>query len=499
MYWIRRFVFVVVALAMVLVMPSGTSMAQDPQPLVPLTDPLAAFLESRVYAARMGATAEFRKMEWVTVDPINKKLYVAMTEISSTMADGKGDINVSENRCGIVYAADMDANWDIKSLKPLIVGGPYDKDKKECAADNISNPDGLFVDGKGNLWIGEDTGLHKSNVLWRWDGKTLKRFATLPVGAEVTGFFITEQGDIFVNVQHPSGMNIYPYNRGVIGAVLGFKATDDFAPLPVPTGDDMNVVKLAKGQYQVLARVGEKMTDAADAQRWGQLNYASGAFLGICNHPDGNMFLPTKKNSSEGYLYTNFECRPGLVSKMYIRKGDKGWQVLEAENLDFAGVMGTWNNCGASVTPWNTALTAEEYEPPATTDAWQKNVKDLTKYLGKQANPYDYGWLIEISPDLNGDTIDNLIEKRYAMGRFSHEMAVIAPDKKTVYNGDDGTGVVLFKFVADKAGDLSAGTLYAAKAKQNTDGSFDLTWIKLGQSNDDAIAEAIAAIKLPTK
>lgn len=184
---------------------------------------------------------------------------------------------------------------------------------------------------------------------------------------------------------------------------------------------------------------------------------------------------------------------------MYIRKGEKGWQVLEAENLDFASVKGTWNNCGASVTPWNTALSAEEYEPPATTDAWQKNVKDLTKYLGKQANPYDYGWLIEISPDLNGDTIGDLIQKRYAMGRFSHEMAAIAPDKKTVYNGDDGTGVVLFKFVADKAGDLSAGTLYAAKVKQNQDNSFDLTWIKLGQSNDDKIAEAIAAIKLPSK
>ena len=464
---VRKLVFVGIALAIALVMLPGASQAQDPQPIVPLTDPMAAFLESRAYAAKMGATAEFRKMEWVAIDPVNKKLYIAMTEITSTMADGKGDINLPENRCGIVYVSDLDANWDTKSMKPLIVGGPYDKDKKECAADNISNPDSVLVDAKGNLWIGEDTGLHKNNMLWRWDGKTLKRFATVPEGGEVTGFYATDQGDIFFNAQHPSGMSIYPYNRGVIGAVVGFKATDDFESLPVPTGDDAKVVKVAKGQYQVLARVGDTIPNDIYAQRVGQVNTLAGALQLMCNQPDGNMFLPINKNSTEGYLYTNFECRPGAVSKMYIRKGDKGWQVLEGENVDFAKVKGTWNNCGASVTPWNTALSAEEYEPPATTDAWQKNVTEMTPYLGKQANPYDYGWLVEMTPDVNGDSAGSVIEKRYAMGRFSHEMAAIAPDKKTAYHGDDGTGVVLFKSVADKAGDLGAGTLYAAKVKQN--------------------------------
>jgi secreted PhoX family phosphatase len=495
----RKLVFVLIALAITVVMLPGVSLAQDPQPIVPLTDPMAAFLESRAYAAKMGATAEFRKMEWVAIDPVNKKMYIAMTEITSTMADGKGDINLPENRCGIVYVSDLDANWDTKSMKPLIVGGPYDKDKKTCAADNIANPDSLMVDSKGNLWIGEDTGLHPNNMLWRWDGKTLKRFATTPIGAEVTGFLVTEQGDMFFSTQHPSAMSIYPYNRGVVGAVLGFKATDDFDSMPLPTGDETKMVKLAKGQYQVLARVGEAIPNDIYAQRWGQIDNVAGALQVVCNQPDGNMFLPTNKNGTEGYLYTNYECRPGGVGKMYIRKGDKGWQVLEGENVNFASVKGTWTNCGISGTSWNSVLSAEEYEPPATTDAWQKNVKEMTQYLGKQANPYDYGWLVELTPDPNGDSAGTLIEKRYAMGRFSHEMGAIAPDKKTAYHGDDGTGVVLFKSVADKEGDLSAGTLYAAKVKQNQDGSLDLTWIKLGQSDDDKIAEAIAAVKLPSK
>jgi hypothetical protein len=46
-------------------------------------------------------------------------------------------------------------------------------------------------------------------------------------------------------------MSISPYNRGVVGAIVGFKATDDFASMPLPTDDDMRTVKVAKGQYIV--------------------------------------------------------------------------------------------------------------------------------------------------------------------------------------------------------------------------------------------------------
>jgi hypothetical protein len=121
----------------------------------------------------------------------------------------------------------------------------------------------------------------------------------------------------------------------------------------------------------------------------------------------------------------------------------------------------------------------------------------MTDYLGEQANPYDYGWLVELYPDPSGDSAGTVGEKRYAMGRFSHEMAAVLPDGKTAYHGDDGTNVVLFKSVADEAGDLSAGTLYAAKITQNADDSLGVTWIKLGSGNDDEIAEAIAGLQLP--
>ena len=62
------------------------------------------------------------------------------------------------------------------------------------------------------------------------------------------------------------------------------------------------------------------------------------------------------------------------------------------------------------------------------------------------------------------------------------------PDEKTVYLTDDGYDTVLYKFIADTAGDLSAGTLYAAHVDQD-DGrdaattGFDVDWIELGSSS----------------
>ncbi len=493
-------VLVGIFVALALLLPTGVAIAQDDAGLLlPLDDPYAPFLESRAYAAAQGATNEFRKMEWVALDEVNNRVYWAMSEVAKGMSDGEGDVNVEENLCGIVYAGDLDAEYNISRIYPYIVGGPYNPDDEAnpCDVNNIANPDNLYVDPQGNLWIGEDTSSHENNVLWMYDGAKLHRFATVPLGAETTGVFVADDGTVFFNVQHPSGMNPHPFNRGLVGVVTGFKAGDDFEAMAVPEGADKGVVKVAAGDYQILARAGELIPGDVFGERYGQIVAVTGETLGICNQPDANMFLPTVEDGSEGYLYSNFECEPGAVSRSYIRFNGETWDVLEGENVDFSSVMGTWVNCGGAVSPWNTALTAEEYEPIADVDSWADSVVAMSEYLGEQANPYDYGFIVEMMPDPDGDGVESIVEKRYAMGRFSHENAVVMPDGKTVYHGDDGTDVVFFKFVADEAGDLSAGTLYAAKATQNDDGSFSFEWIELGSGNDDEIAEAIILMELP--
>ena len=49
------------------------------------------------------------------------------------------------------------------------------------------------------------------------------------------------------------------------------------------------------------------------------------------------------------------------------------------------------------------------------------------------------------------------------------------PDQRTVFMTDDGDNVGWYKFVADAAGDLSSGRLYAANG-----GSFTISWVFLG-------------------
>ena len=82
-------------------------------------------------------------------------------------------------------------------------------------------------------------------------------------------------------------------------------------------------------------------------------------------------------------------------------------------------------------------------------------------YFGDKAkaNPYFYGYTPEITVDKNGKTS---VVKHYSTGRFSHELAKVMPDNKTVFYGDDGGNTGMFMYVADKEKDLSSGTLYAA-------------------------------------
>jgi len=86
------------------------------------------------------------------------------------------------------------------------------------------------------------------------------------------------------------------------------------------------------------------------------------------------------------------------------------------------------------------------------------------------------------------------VKKHYCLGRISHELIQVMPDKRTVLMGDDATNGGLFMFIADNAADLSAGTLYVAKWHQTSSasaGAATLTWIKLGHATSAEI-EALA-------
>jgi len=176
--------------------------------------------------------------------------------------------------------------------------------------------------------------------------------------------------------------------------------------------------------------------------------------------------------------------------------------LVKYHNVDMSSAHGLWITCGASLSPWGTHLSSEEYEPDAFTASGNAQFKAYSKNVfGSEttAKAYHYGHLPEVTvnPDGTGS-----VKKHYCLGRISHELIQVMPDNRTALMGDDYTNGGLFMFVADKEKDLSAGTLYVAKVGAGFSidpaaAGADLTWIKLGHATSAEI-EALANTVAPT-
>jgi len=319
-------------------------------------------------------------------------------------------------------------------------------------------------------------------------GEDLTRVATVPVGGEITGMFLVGD-DLFFNVQHPSDDIPGKFAKPTVGVISN--ADYSAGESPVPTSDvDKQMVRSTLGTYQILFQEG------SFGGKMGSISGA-GSEIKISNDPDFNAYVPT--GSNQGYLFTNWEDRPGGMSRVKLTRDNDGtWTPHpdDAMMIDFSAVKGTWVNCFGTLSPWNTPLTSEELYFDDTADWNNKSykyiggVEDLASYLGDYPNPYDYGYIVEIADPAGTPTP----VKQFAMGRYSHENTVVMPDRKTAYLSDDGTGVVFYKFIADVAGDLSSGTLYAAKITQMGAPGSDaaktelmISWIELAHGTNEEI------------
>jgi secreted PhoX family phosphatase len=235
--------------------------------------------------------------------------------------------------------------------------------------------------------------------------------------------------------------------------------------------------------------------------------------------PDGQSLMDVKGSSKpEGvkgyplYLATQFEFRSGSYGELAAgigvslldQQADGALKMVSYSNVDASGVNGLWMTCAATLSPWNTHLSSEEYEPDAhsigskTADEEGGSFAAFSQsYFGdaNKANPYHYGHTPELSLDVEGKPT---LVKHYTTGRFSHELIQMMPDGKTGLMGDDAINAGFFMFIADKANDLSAGTLYAAKWVQKSAegaGEADLKWIRLGHGKNADIQALAGQLK----
>ncbi len=350
------------------------------------------------------------------------------------------------------------------------------------------------------------------------------RVGTAPFKAEVTGILVNAEGELFFNAQHPNGKG--ELSGDAPPALIGYVAGTDFnnysgSGIAVPAKDALGSTH-ADGTYVVLARSGDVL---GDGLRLGGVYSRSGALMFISNDVDYNAFV--RISDAEAYLYTAFEgaSRKGVsaISRLKLEKADGVWRAVLAASqmIDLISIEGAWILCFGSTTPWGTELLAEEYyffntslwNHPNNHDADERPAfaggndvsyhmpKMMDRYLGRPSNPYRYGYIIEMAD--TGAEKPRFV-RHYVMGRFSHENAIMMGDGRTAYMSDDdspkytdkkynsNSGGVFFKFVADRPRDLSSGTLYAAKATQdsgsdpNTTG-FSIEWIELAHGDNGTI------------
>ena len=249
----------------------------------------------------------------------------------------------------------------------------------------------------------------------------------------------------------------------------------------------------------------------------------------ISNYPDYMSLLNVNSNL---YTVIHFESTPSTMYMAQLVQGTNGVLTAKAGTLqpvDFSAYGGLSRPCAGSTTPWQTHLGSEEttmanardFEATfygATTPVGGSNtyttvgynnlassagmgLLDMIRFFGEYPatvtntdvtnyiDPYMYGYINEVKV-VNGAPVAT---KHMSMGRMPWEMAYVMPDQKTVYSGVDSDNAGFFKFVANTAGDLSAGTLSCAAFNQTSPAGgptsgiqFTMSWISMGATSDSA-------------
>ncbi|WP_147536168.1 PhoX family protein [Bacillus marasmi] len=262
----------------------------------------------------------------------------------------------------------------------------------------------------------------------------------------------------------------------------------DYTPLAKP-GDSING-KIVGAAYDVNGNI---------------IKNAKGEPI-VSTAPDANSLFSVNGKSGKLFMINHFESMPnnevGTVPRaLYLNSVEQDkktgeLKITDIEPIDFSAYGGVWTPCAAVLSPWNTHLGSEEYEPNARQHEANPEKSSVTQFarnyyqdLNAIGNPYLYGYTTEVSVQPNGEA---KAVKHHSMGRLSFENVTVAPDNRTVYYGDDGGYVMSFMYVADEAKDLSAGTLYAAKFEQTSaenGGAGNIKWIKLGHASDEEMKE----------
>jgi len=116
------------------------------------------FIETRAAAKEIGATIEFNKAEGVdSADGAapGEYVYFGVSELNDDMSNDLGDLQLERVDGGVVYRAELEDDYNVSTLEPVIVG-PDGSDPAAVANDGLINVDNVYVMDDGRVLCCED-------------------------------------------------------------------------------------------------------------------------------------------------------------------------------------------------------------------------------------------------------------------------------------------------------------------------------------------------------
>lgn len=202
-----------------------------------------------------------------------------------------------------------------------------------------------------------------------------------------------------------------------------------------------------------------------------------GKFVQAQGSHDATLFLPMQGSSNQGKLFVGHETKfhpqgkegggASTIFEVQLKNGQ--WGVIgDKHKTNYDPVGGTVNNCGATITPFGTLLTAEEFFPKSNGDIGQLS-SEIMEQENEQKPYLNFGFMVEVDPATN-----QAIRKLKKMGRFVHEHAHVDSNNNTVYLTNDDKPAVFFKYVYSSKAEWTEGDLFAMKENQGK-----VSWVQL--------------------
>jgi uncharacterized protein len=229
--------------------------------------------------------------------------------------------------------------------------------------------------------------------------------------------------------------------------------------------DFYGVIDLPPGfTYHVFSEAGEKMDDGllvpGKHDGMGVFAGSNGRIILVRNHemdvgateysPFGNKRTLLRKINRHKLYDAGRGKKPALGGTTTLVYDPKEQRV----ERHFMSLAGTYRNCAGGVTPWNTWITCEE-------DTSQPNADGT--------NPDDpmekeHGYNFEVPATEHIHLADPIPLK--AMGRFRHEAVAVDPRTGIIYQTEDRTEGLLYRFIPKEREKLAqGGRLQALKIK----------------------------------